>query len=182
MIMFRIILVTLCFAVISLQAQTDSKEFPVQDLETKSKILVSGNLQDGMIMPLRWAENSSVACFPGTRFNEYKGNHLLYRVQMPAASKIDIKVTPKSKKHRINVYALRLGVDNLAAPPNVHSCISCEASYPIYAGKPNYRMAAKAQSVEYISIRKPYTILIGVAGAEGVMEGDFDLEISIGSR
>ena len=180
--MFRILFLLLCFSVSSLQAQTESKELPVQDLETKSKILISGNLQDGMTMPLRWAENSSVACFPGTRFNEYKGNHLLYRVQMPAASKMDIKVTPKSKKNRINVYALRLGADNLAAPPNVSSCISCEASYPIYAGKPNYRMAAKPKSVEYISINKPYTILIGVAGAEGVMEGDFELEITIGSR
>ena len=136
------------------------------------------------VTPCRYngAANSQVACFPGTRFNEFEGNHLLYQVQMPAGSKIVITVTPKNKKHRINLYALRLGVNSTVVPPAVPSAISCEASYPIYAGNPNYRAPAKPQSVEYISIRKPYNILIGVAGATGVTEGDFELKIEISKR
>ncbi|MEL6924089.1 MAG: hypothetical protein AAFO94_08580, partial [Bacteroidota bacterium] len=164
--MYRLLflLLVLCACSVQPQAQSaDTEELPVKDLEAKAKIMVSGNLQEGQTMPLQWAANSSVACFPGTRFNEYMGNHILYRVEMPARSKMNITVSPKDKKNRINVYALRLGADSMVTPPNVSSCISCEASYPIYAGKPNYRKAAKPQSVEYISINKPYTILIGVA-------------------
>jgi len=154
----------------------------VENLETKPNLPINGNLEDGIILPLAWATSSNMACFPSTRFNEFKGNHLFYRVQMPAGSKIDITVTPKNKKHRINVYALRLGANNMGTPPTLPSAISCEASYPIYAGKPNYGAPAKAQSIEYISIRKPYNILIGVAGAEGVLEGAFELDIQIRSR
>ena len=189
MFRFTFLLSLFAFSILCCQAQTSSQaqavvteEITVIDLEANSKIIQNGNLNTGFSIPLKWAENSSVACFPGTRFNEYMGNHILYRVQMPAAAKINIQVTPKNKKHRINLYALRLGADNMSTPPNITSAISCEASYPIYAGKPNYNKAAKPQSVEYISINKPYTILIGVAGAEGVTEGDFELEILMGSR
>lgn len=154
----------------------------VTDLDAQPLISLHENLDSGNYMPLKWAENSSVACFPGTRFYEFKGKHKLYRVQMPAGSQIKITVTPKDSKHRINLYALRLGANNYEAPPEIYRAISCESSYPIYAGMPNKRAPAKAQSVEYVSIRKPYNILIGVAGAEGISEGEYDLEIEIKKR
>lgn len=144
--------------------------------------VLSSNLIQGFLMPLDWAANSSVACFPATRFVEYQGNHILYRVQMPASSVMTITVTPKSPKTRINLYALRLGINNMDAPPAISRAISCEASYPIYAGTPNLRAPAKAQSVEYMSIKKPYNIVIGIAGAKGVTEGDFDLQIDVKKR
>ena len=84
-----------------------------------------------------------------------------------------ITVTPKSKK-RINFYALRMGINNSDSPPNLSRCISSEAAYPKYAGKTNYKKPTKAQSVEYMSINKPYNIVIGVAGAVDVTEGDFE--------
>lgn len=175
---FLVVLIISLFTNFTLAAQTPE----VENLVTKPNITINGNLENGIILPLEWAASSNMACFPGTRFNEFRGNHLFYRVQMPAGSKIDITVTPKNKKHRINIYALRLGANNMGTPPTLSSAISCEASYPIYAGKPNYSAPAKAKSIEYISIRKPYNILIGVAGAEGVLEGAFELDIKIGSR
>ncbi len=152
------------------------------DLDFQPTIIQNGNLNSGFIMPLQWAANSSVACFPATRFVEFQGNHLLYRVQLPAGANVKITVTPKNKKHRINLYALRLGAHNYDSPPDITRAISCEASYPIYVGKPNYRVPAKAQSVEYMSVRKPYNILIGVAGAKGIMEGDFELKLEFTQR
>ena len=181
--MFRIIFILWASLLPFLtQGQNEQDCFEVNFLDSNSKVQVNGNLKNGCTMPLRWAENSSVACFPGTRFNEFLGNHILYSIELPAASKMKITVTPKSKKKRINLYALRLGANNSDSPPNISRAISCEASYPIYAGKPNLRKPSKPQSVEYISIRKPYTIVIGVAGAKGVVEGDFDLEIEISQR
>jgi len=167
---------------LTIAAQTSNEDLPVKDLETQAKILVKGDLKTGNQIPLEWAASSQMACFPATRFNEYQGNHLFYRVTLPAQSEMEITVTPKNKKHRINVYALRLGSSNQGVPPNLPSAISCEAAYPIYAGTPNYNIAATSKTVEYMSIRKAYTIVIGVAGAVGVTEGEFELAILTNNR
>jgi hypothetical protein len=148
---------------------------------------VTGNLKDGQIIPLRWAESSQVACFPGTRFEMFNGNHVLYRVTLPAASSMVVTVTPKNNS-AINLYALRQGSrpTDQSVPPNVERAISCEASYPIYAnltsGKVVKNKETGIRKVEYISVNSPYSILIGVAGANGLTEGDFTLNISIKPR
>jgi hypothetical protein len=146
---------------------------------------VEGNLNmGGKLASLRWAERSSVACFPGTRFEMFNGSHVLYRITMPAASSMKITVVPKDGK-AINLYALRQGMRQQQTPPNVTSSISCEASYPIYANTGRRTIRNKddgTRKVEYISIRSPYSILIGVAGAKGLTEGDFTLKVEIKSR
>lgn len=146
---------------------------------------VEGNLKDGQKIALRWAEQSNVACFPGTRFEMFDGNHVLYRVAMPAGSRITVTVTPKTGKS-INLYALRQGANETAAPPNISRAISCEASYPIYANKVGGGRVSNEddgkRKIEYISVGSPYSILIGVAGANGLAEGDFTLGIEITGR
>jgi len=147
---------------------------------------VAGNIKDGTkLSSLRWAERSSVACFPGTRFEMFTGNHVFYRITLPAASAMKVTVTP-AKGKKINLYALRQGMRRQAVPPNVTSAISCEASYPIYANVSKTRRVSNkddgTRKVEYISVNSPYSILIGVAGAEGLTEGDFKLKIEIKSR
>ena len=147
---------------------------------------VSGNIKDGTkLSSLRWAERSSVACFPGTRFEMFNGNHVFYRITLPAASAMKIIVTPSEGK-KINLYALRQGMRDQTVPPNVPSAISCEASYPIYANVSKTKRVSNkddgTRKVEYISVNSPYSILIGVAGAEGLTEGDFKLKVEIKSR
>ncbi len=147
---------------------------------------IDGTLSDGtMLSSLKWAERSSVACFPGTRFEMFNGNHVFYRITLPAASSMKITVTPKSGKG-INLYALRQGMNRQAVPPNISSAISCEASYPIYANRGNGRRVSNRddgiRKVEYISVNSPYSILIGVAGGEKLTEGDFKLRIDIKPR
>jgi hypothetical protein len=147
---------------------------------------VKGNLKDGVkLQSLRWAESSSVACFPGTRFEMFNGNHVFYRMTMPAASTMTITVTPKDGKV-INLYALRQGMRRQQNPPNITSAISCEAKYPIYANVSKTRRVTNKddgiRKVEYISVNSPYSILIGVAGAEGLAEGDFTLKVEIKPR
>lgn len=148
---------------------------------------VTGNIKDGMKIPLRWAESSQVACFPGTRFEMFDGNHVLYRVTMPAASSMKISLAPQNGAN-LSLYALRQGSRpaDQATPPNVARAISCEASYPIYANLGGGRTVKNkddgTRKVEYISVNSPYSILIGVAGAKGATEGDFKLNISITPR
>lgn len=172
----------LCVSILSAQdAPVERTVFTLKTEQNKT-LQFEGKLEDGMTMPLRWAENSSMACFPGTRFVEYQGNHVLYRMQMPAYSDLKITVKPKDAKHRINIYALRLGATNMGFPPNLSSAISCEAGYPIYAGTPNFDAPAEERSVSYISVNKPYNILIGVAGAKGFTSGDYILQVELKER
>jgi len=170
------------FLIISLSALQMTAQNPVvTDLTVDQILNVEADLSEGQVIPLEWASSSQVACFPATRFNEFKGHHVFYRVDLPAQSQMKITVDPVDNE-RINVYAIRMGVDDRNVPPEIHSVGSCEASYPIYAGTPNYNERAKAQSVEFMSIRNPYSILIGVAGAENVLSGSYNLSIEITSR
>ncbi|MEO8386181.1 MAG: hypothetical protein ABI583_13120, partial [Betaproteobacteria bacterium] len=126
---------------------------------------VRGTLRDGhRLSSLRWAEQSNVACFPGTRFEMFTGKHVFYRITLPAASAITITVTPANKAP-VSLYALRQGMNDQSVPPDIKSAISCEASYPIYANLGGGRTVANqddgTRKVEYISIRSPYSILIG---------------------
>ncbi|MEZ5042158.1 MAG: hypothetical protein R2828_19835 [Saprospiraceae bacterium] len=181
---FPMLSLFLLLSTVTLQAQEEATERPVYAIEVAQNMTTSfeGNLEQGATMPLRWAENSSVACFPGTRFIEFQGNHVFYRMTMPAYSDLKITVKPKDGKSRINLYALRLGLNNMSLPPDISSAISCEAAYPLYAGTPNFNIAAEDQSVSYISVNKAYQILIGVAGAKGFTSGDYILEVQMKER
>lgn len=167
-------------------AQKPIKVIPLTLPEDYNAGQVTGNLKDGArLSSLRWAESSSVACFPGTRFEMFNGNHVFYRITLPAAAVIYITVEPKDGK-AINLYALRQGMRRQSVPPNVTSAISCEAKYPIYADLPTGRRVKNrddgTRKIEYMSVNSPYSILIGVAGANGLSEGDFTLKVEIKSR
>ncbi len=147
---------------------------------------VKGNISSGKKIPLGWAEKSSVACFPGTRFEMFNGNHVFYRTTLPAGKQIKIKLEPTDKAKTINLYALRQSAGgNQPVPPNVESAISAEASYPIYArkgGKIIKNADDGVRKVEFISVKQPYSILIGVAGAKGATEGEYKLSVAVEPR
>ena len=147
---------------------------------------ITGNIDKGQIIPMGWAESSSVALVPATRFEQFNGNQVFYRVMMPAASVITIKMKPQDGK-KINLYALRQSAQGeQEVPPNVTRAISSEASYPIYANMGGGRRVQNEdkgyREVEFMSVNRPYSILIAIAGAEGETEGEFLLRIEIKSR
>ncbi|MCA9781321.1 MAG: hypothetical protein KC800_31600 [Candidatus Eremiobacteraeota bacterium] len=147
---------------------------------------ITGNIDKGQIIPMGWAESSSVALVPATRFEQFNGNQVFYRITMPAASVINIKMKPQDGK-KINLYALRQSAQGAQeVPPNVTRAISSEASYPIYANMGGGRRVQNEdkgyREVEFMSVNRPYSILIGVSGAEGETEGEFLLRIEIKSR
>ena len=166
--------------------QESVKVMPLELPEGYSAGSVAGNLKDGVrILNLRWAESSSVACFPGTRFEMFTGNHVFYRITLPAQALMKIVVEPQNGK-QISLYALRQGMSRQQVPPDVTSAISCEASYPIYADLTSGRRVSNKDDgkrrVEYMSVNSPYSILIGVAGANGLTEGDFKLSVQLTAR
>ncbi len=184
------ILILICAGTVFSQTNTDKtvKVTPLTLPANSTAGEITGNITDGQILSsLRWAEQSNVACFPGTRFEMFNGNHVFYRVTLPAASSMVVTLTPKDNA-QISLYALRQGSSaaDQTVPPNVRSAISCEASYPIYANLGGGRTVKNkddgTRKVEYISVGSSYSILIGVAGAKGATDGDFTLKVEIKPR
>jgi len=158
-----------------------SQNQKVQQVNVKPNWTVSytGNLSDGQkITDLSWAANSSVACFPATKNQKFSGNHVFYTTTIPKRSEMFIKVVPKNKQQNFSLYAYQVGLNNQQVPPNLHSCITCEADH-----KWDYKRHGKTQDhtrqVRLNAINNPYKVVIGVVGAEGLTTGDFTLEITL---
>ncbi|MGB0525881.1 MAG: hypothetical protein ACPGJS_23075 [Flammeovirgaceae bacterium] len=156
-----------------------AKVYRLQPVKGKT-LAYQGDLAEGKHFPLDWAATSNMACFPATRFEEFRGNHVFYVVDLPRYSKVKVTVTSVDGK-RINIYGMS-GYDGKSLPPNIRRCVSCEASYERYVGKPNLNKDAGPHSIEFMAINNPYKILIGVAGAKGVDAGKFQLQVELSDR
>lgn len=142
----------------------------------------TGKLEDGeKIEDLTWASRSSTACFPGTQNTKFRGNHVLHYFEIPPYSEVSIKLIPKDKNANFSLYGYQVGTTNFSTPPNLSSCVSCEADH-----KWDYPKRGQTQdhtrTIEFNSIKSSYNIFIGVAGAEGLDKGDYTLEIDLKSR
>lgn len=134
----------------------------------------TGNLDKGEILSdLSWAWNSSMACFvePGKGF--FEGNHVFYQIDIPDHTTIDIYLNATNSSDDIAIYAYSKGAGDKTIPPNITSCVSCEAapsnSTPIPGEKHLYLNA----------VNNPYSIIIGVAGATGLTEGAYTVELVV---
>ncbi|WP_298418512.1 hypothetical protein [uncultured Kordia sp.] len=160
-------------------AQNGNKQIPVLKVKANSTVYYLGNLSDGeQISDLSWAANSSIACFPATQNQKFSGNHVLYSTMIPKRSEMFIKVIPKNKKQNFSLYAYQVGLTNEQLPPNLSSCITCEADYKwdrTWKGKTQDH----TRKVRLNAINRSYKIVIGVVGAEGLTEGDFTIEIKL---
>ncbi|MBC8753304.1 hypothetical protein H2O64_01390 [Kordia sp. YSTF-M3] len=160
-------------------AQDGNKKISVVTVKANSTVSYQGNLADGeKISDLSWAANSSVACFPATQNQKFTGNHVLYATTIPKRSEMFIKVIPKNKKHNLSLYAYEVGLTNEQLPPNLSSCVTCEADYK-WDRKWRGKTQDHTRNVRLNAINNPYKVVIGVVGAEGLTESDFTLEIKL---
>lgn len=149
---------------------------PNKPFETK------GNLSNGQkIDDLSWASKSNVACFPGTQNTKFRGNHVLYAIQMPIYAELKITVIPDDKNANFSIYAYQVGTTNYSVPPNLTSCIACEAEH-----KWDYQKVGKTQdhtrTVELSSLYDPYNVVVGVVGADGLTSGSYTLKIELNAQ
>lgn len=179
--------VTLFLSIISIPfigAQTALDQLTTIELKKNDVVEVQGNLSSGAAMDnLRWAWNSSVACFPETQKAKFTGNHVLYRFDLPSYSEVVITVIPEDESANFSLYAYEVGTireDNLV--PNLSKCIRCEADH-----KWDYKKRGKVQDhtrsvKDILAIRNPYQVVVGVVGAEGLADGGFTLQIKSSNR
>ena len=134
---------------------------------------VQGQLSDGACVNLDWASNSSVACFPETRFNAYLGNHRWYTVSrpLPADKAARLTVTPSGNQD-LSLYAYLLPTwGSRYLPPFIPQVGVCEAAYR--------RGAGEAETFDIWNRSGEHDILIGVAGAQGVDTAAFELSVEV---
>ncbi|MBN2891108.1 MAG: hypothetical protein JXL97_04505 [Bacteroidales bacterium] len=143
---------------------------------------VKGNLSQGeKIDDLSWASSSSVACFPGTQNTKFRGNHVLYSMELPPYSELTITVIPDDKSANFSLYAYQIGSTNYSTVPDLNSCVTCEADY-----KWDYPKRGQTQDhsrhVYLNAIKNPYNVVIGVVGAEGLETGGYTLQIDLKTK
>jgi hypothetical protein len=136
-------------------------------------VRLEGNLASGQqITDLSWAWNSSNACFPKTQEHLFTGNHVFFKTEIPKRSEMTIRVIPTDKSANFSVYAYSGGGG--ALPPQLQSCVSCEANNEIPGMQQDH-----TRKVQLRAINNPYPVTIGVVGAEGLTSGAFTLEVSL---
>lgn len=136
------------------------------------------NIKNGVIInDLSWAWNSSVACFPETQKSSFTGNHILFKTEIPANTEMTITLKPTKRSTKLSLYGYQIGINNESIVPNLSSCVSCEA---------DNNQAKKAtnnhRTIQFRAIQRPYKIMIGIAGENGLTEGDFTFEIAVRPR
>lgn len=173
----------LLFSISSFSALSQAPENATRiEVTPNQTTTIAGSLSKGKEMSdLRWASNSSVACFPATQNIKFSGNHELHYFEIPPYSELTVTVIPKNEKDNMSIYGYQVGTSNFATPPNLSSCTSCEADH-----KWDYAKAGKTQdhtrSIWFNSIKNGYNIFIGVAGADGLKTGDYELKIELKSK
>lgn len=153
---------------------------PIYSIEAQQDQVLTYQLSlDGGILlnNLSWAWDSQNACFVETSAPFFKGNHVLFKTEIPKYSTMVIRLIPTDPKVNMSLYAYSGGRGDL--PPKLHGCVSCEADF--YQDRPsvNRPNPDHTRSVELRAVNRAYPITIGVAGAEGVVSGDFKLEVSV---
>lgn len=154
-------------------------EFQTVELIPNQSVTVEGSLKNGKIMEsLGWASRRSTACFPATQNLKFNGNHVLFVANMPARSILKITVKPKKSGVNLSIYGYQLASGLIVLPKDLERCVSCEAEH-----KWDYPKRGKTQNdsrtISLNSIGNPYSVVVGVAGANGLTEGDFTLEFNL---
>ncbi|MBS2015930.1 MAG: hypothetical protein JST00_23785 [Deltaproteobacteria bacterium] len=141
-------------------------------------VSVQGSIDGGVQIPLGFAAQSSVACFPGTVNAHYSGNQIAYSFDIPPATTAKIELVPVDSSTDLSLYAYSVGPSFPALPPSLSSVVSCEASPPTNRA-PN---PGAKEAVELVAIRNPYKAFVVVAGAQGAKTGRFTLNVTLSGR
>ncbi|MCB0636140.1 MAG: hypothetical protein KDC54_05965 [Lewinella sp.] len=141
--------------------------------EKGTTLAYRGDLADGAVLTdLSWAWDSQNACFVATQQRKFTGHQLLYVTDLPANSELTITLTPDDPSHNMSLYAYSVGTLRLV--PDLPGCVSCEADF-----QSDYGEDGPIREVSLRAGRNPYSVVIGVVGAEGLREGGFLFKLSV---
>ncbi len=163
---------------LSMTAQEKPEVIEVEPVKGED-VTYTANLKDGVFIDdLSWAWSSQNACFVGFQSHKFTGKHVFFTGIIPTRSEISVTVIPKDPNANFSIYAYEVGVDKMPIVPDLPSCIRCEADYK---WDRKYKGATQdhTRTVKHLAaITRPYRMIIGVTGADGLDEGEFTLVIS----
>lgn len=156
-------------------------EWPAHVTVVKSEkgktVTVKGKLENGkLIEDLSWASSSSNACFPATQNEKFRGPHVIFATEIPPRSEMKITVKPDDPKVDLSIWAYEVGTTNFALPPNLPSCVTCEAEHKWDRPKRG-KTQDSSRTVEVNAIQDPFSVVIGVSGPAASKAGGFTLTI-----
>lgn len=157
-----------------------AKATPIKAVSGKT-VKTTGKIDGGTEIDLAWAANSSVACFPATKNDHFNGKHVAYSFSLPKYTTATVELIPKKKDVDLSLYAYSMGTTRSDLPPDVPSVVSCEASYGTRSISSPYNPGG-SEKIELVAINNPYNAIIGVAGAQGIKKGDFELKVTLAPR
>lgn len=131
------------------------------------------DLAAGSTIGLDWADESAVACFPGTENLNFDGSHVFYWFAQPENSILTVTATPEDGVDS-SVYAIQ-SADRYEVPPDVVAAVSCESGYDAQTDS----NPGEADSVQLTATTNSYDVLIGVAGAGGTTSGTVTLTLEL---
>ena len=134
-------------------------------------IIVS--LGAGSTIDLDWADESDVACFPGTENLNFDGSHVFFWFAQPESSTLTVTATPEPGIDS-SVYVIQ-SASRYEVPPDVVSAVACEAGYDAQADN----NPGEADIATVTATTNPYDVLIGVAGAGGTTSGSVTLSLAL---
>lgn len=147
--------------------------------EKGKTVEVKGKMEDGKPMEdLSWASTAGNACFPGTQNEKFRGNHVFFSTDLPTRSILSITVVPDDPKQDLSIYAYSVGTNNFSLPPDLASCVSCEAEHRWDRPKKN-KTQDHTRTVKLNAIQNPYNVVIGVSGPAGAVKGGFTLKVDL---
>lgn len=161
-------------------AVVHAQDQPVFQLRSAqdSVLAYTGQLDAGTpFSTLRWAWDSQNACFVETRRAQFTGNTVLYRTDIPKYSTMVIRLVPTDRKQEMSLLAYSGG--HGALPPELSSCVSCEADFALDRAVVGRTRPAHVRSVELRAVNRPYPVTIAVVGADGLATGAYTLEVSL---
>jgi hypothetical protein len=159
-------------------AQEQPTVHTVQSVANKTAT-VEGSLKDGVkLKSLAWASMSSNACFPATQNAKFTGNHVFFVTELPPHSIMTVTVKPKNGSTDLSIYGYQIAPNRIILPEDLRSCVSCEADHKWDYPKRGQTQTS-ARSIRFNAIGNSYKVFIGIAGANGLTEGDFTLEVTL---
>lgn len=130
---------------------------------------LEGDLAAGQVIDNSWAQQSTVACFPGTMSRYFSGAQTFFVLKQDPSEDVVIRVRSKDGAD-LSLYALQLvPTQSGSRPPNVASAWRCT---------PGYAKSGPAdEAIRLGSTKSGTEVVLAVVGADGATSGGFTVEI-----
>lgn len=144
------------------------------DTTVDGETSTSGDVASGRCTALDFADDSAIACFPGTQFDDFSGNQVYFALSEPLRpdSIATITMTPTDGAD-LHIYGYMMNTNRFYVPPAVGSVTTCEAGY-----SPNE--TAVPETIEFQNPGdREHNVFFAVSGPEGITQGAFDIQVTV---